>query len=140
MSREKHIDSSSDPESYKSLLPEIANLLNISVSTIKKYPSDIQKALCHIYTDNYHSDHIAIKQALGRVVQLNAETEKQIEQARQQSPIQEQENKKLSAQTMLSREQILINAEIIAVKNQQRNNNQAQNVGYEQFDRKNNES
>ena len=81
MNRHRQHNNNSDPESYKSLLPEIANLLNMSVSSIEKYPADIQKALCNIYTDNYYSDQITIKQALGRVVQLNTETEKQIEQA-----------------------------------------------------------
>lgn len=107
----------SNPENYKSLLPEIANLLNTSVSVIEHYPNDIQRALCEIYADNYHSDQITIKQALGKVVQLNSETEKQIEQAKQAAP-QEEQNKKLSAQAVLSREQILNSARIIAEKNQ----------------------
>ncbi len=104
MNRHRQHSNNSDPKSYKSSLPEIANLLNTSVSAIEKYPSDIQKALCHIYADNYHSNQITIKQALGRVVQLNTETEKQIEQTKQKVPDQEQESKKLSAQALLSRE------------------------------------
>ena len=136
MNRHRQHNNNSDPESYKSLLPEIANLLNMSVSSIEKYTADIQNALCKIYTDNYYSDQITIKQALGRVVQLNTETEKQIEQAKQKAPDQEQESKKLSAQALLSREQILKNAKIIAEKNQQRNNRQAQSVEYEQTERK----
>ena len=140
MNRHRQHNNNSDPESYKSLLPEIANLLNMSVSSIEKYPADIQKALCNIYTDNYYSDQITIKLALGRVVQLNTETEKQIEQAKQKAPDQEQESKKLSAQSLLSREQILINAKIIAEKNQHRNYSQAQSVEYEQPVRKYNGS
>lgn len=136
MNRHRQHSNNSDPESYKSLLPEIANLLNTSVTAIEKYPSDIQKTLCHIYANNYHSDQITIKQVLGRVVQLNSETEKQIEQAKQKAPDQEQESKKLSAQALLSREQILRNARIIAEKNQQMNNRQAQSVEYEQPVRK----
>ena len=140
MNRHRQHSNNSDPESYKSLLPEIAKILNQSVSSLERYPTDIQKALCDIYTDNYHSDDITIKQALGRVVQLNTETEKQIEQAKQKAPDQEQESKKLSAQALLSREQILKNAKIIAEKNQQRNNRQAQSVEYEQPVRKYNGS
>ena len=136
MNRHRQHSNNSDPESYKSLLPEIANLLNTSVTAIEKYPSDIQKALCHIYADNYYSDQITIKQALGRVVQLNGETEKQIEQAKQKAPDQEQESKKLSAQALLSREQILKNARIIAEKNQQRNDRQVQSVERVQKERK----
>ena len=128
MNRHRQHSNNSDPESYKSLLPEIAKILNQSVSSLERYPTDIQKALCDIYTDNYHSDDITIKQALGRVVQLNTETEKQIEQAKQNAPNQEQESKKLSAQALLSREQILKNAKIIAEKNQQMNNRKVQSV------------
>lgn len=136
MNRQRQLNNDSNPESYKSLLPEIANLMNTSVSAIERYPTDIQQALCKIYTDNYHSDQLTIQQVLGRVVQLNSETEKQIEQAKQKAPDQEQERKKLSAQALLSREQILKNAKIIAEKNQQRNNRQAQSVEYEQTERK----
>ncbi len=136
MNRHRQHSNNSDPESYKSLLPEIAKILNQSVSSLERYPTDIQKALCDIYTDNYHSDDITIKQALGRVVQLNTETEKQIEQAKQKAPDQEQESKKLSAQALLSREQILKNARIIAEKNQQRYHSQGQSVENEQFERK----
>lgn len=140
MNRQRQLNHNSDPERYKSLLPEIANLLNTSVSAIERYPTDIQQALCKIYTDNYHSDQLTIQQALGRVVQLNSETEKQIEQAKQQALHQEQENKRFSAQAVLSRELIMESAKIIAEKNQQRNNRQLQNVEYGQFERKNSES
>ena len=96
----------SDPENYKSLIPEVANLLNVSVSTIENYPSDIQKALCDIYVDYYRSDEITVKQALKRVVQLNSETENQIEKSNYETSQKEQESgKKLSAQSLLSREQ-----------------------------------
>lgn len=130
----------SNPENYKSLLPEIANLLNVSVSVIERYPADIQRALCDTYTDYYNSDQITIKQALGRVVQLNSETERQIEQSKQAAP-QEEQNKKLSAQAVLSREQILNSARIIAEKNQGGYNRQnAQAIRKEREIRKYNES
>lgn len=129
----------SNPENYKSLLPEIANLLNVSVSVIERYPADIQRALCDTYTDYYNSDQITIKQALGRVVQLNSETERQIEQSKQAAP--QEQNKKLSSQVVLSREQILNSARIIAEKNQDGYNRQnAQAIRKEREIRKYNES
>lgn len=110
----------SDPENYKSLIPEVANLLNVSVSTIENYPSDIQKALCDIYVDYYRSDEITVKQALKRVVQLNSETENQIEKSNYETSQKEQESsKKLSAQSLLSREQIARNAKAIHERNKQ---------------------
>ena len=48
---------------------------------------------------------------------------------------QEHENKKLSAQALLSREQILKNERIIAEKNQQKSYSQAQSVEYEQHEK-----
>jgi len=140
MNRQRQLNHNSDPESYRSLLPEIANLLNTSVSYIEKYPTDIQKTLCEVYIAHFDSNEIIIKQALGQVIQLNTETEKQIEQAKQQALHQEQENKRFSAQAVLSRELIMESAKIIAEKNQQRNNRQLQNVEYGQFERKNSES
>lgn len=110
---------SSDPENYKSLIPEVANLLNVSVSTIENYPSDIQKALCDIYVDYYRSDEITVKQVLKRVVQLNSETENQIEKSNYETSQKEQESKKLSAQSLLSREQIARNAKAISERNKQ---------------------
>lgn len=140
MNRQRQLNHNSDPESYRSLLPEIANLLNTSVSYIEKYPTDIQKTLCEVYIAHFDSNEIIIKQALGQVIQLNTETEKQIEQAKQQALHQEQENKRFSAQAVLSRELIMESAKIIAEKNQQRNNRQLQNEEYGQFERKNSES
>lgn len=140
MNRQRQLNHNSDPESYRSLLPEIANLLNTSVSYIEKYPTDIQRTLCEVYIAHFDSNEIIIKQALGQVIQLNTETEKQIEQAKQQALHQEQENKRFSAQAVLSRELIMESAKIIAEKNQQRNNRQLQNEEYGQFERKNSES
>lgn len=140
MNRHRMRKNDSDTEEYRSLLPEIAHLLNISVSMIERYPSDIKTALCDIYTDHYHSDSITIKKALGQVVQLNAETQRQIEQAKHKEPQQQdQQTKKLSTQAVLSREQILENGRILAQRDRKRRIQKAQNKGYEQ-ERKYNES
>lgn len=136
MNRQRQLNHNSDPESYRSLLPEIANLLNTSVSYIEKYPTDIQKTLCEVYIAHFDSNEIIIKQALGQVVQLNTETEKQIEQAKQQALHQEQENKRSSAQAVLSRELIMESAKIIAEKNQRSYQGQAHSVEYEQHNNK----
>lgn len=132
--RKMNTDTSS--ENDKSLLPEIAKILNQSVSSLERYPTDIQRALCDIYIDNYHSDDITIKQALGQVVQLNSETEKQIEQAKKETPAkQERENKTNTAQSFLSRDLIMENARIISEK-YQNTTNQPRNRDYEQIRRR----
>ena len=130
--RERHPNkNNSDAESYKSLLPEIADLLNTSVSSIEKYPTDIQKMLCEVYISNYHSDEISIKQALGQIVRLNTETERQIKQIQQNAVDQEQERKKPSAQAVLSRELIIECARKIAEKEHQRSECQIHAAEYE---------
>ena len=130
--RERHPNkNNSDAESYKSLLPEIADLLNTSVSSIEKYPTDIQKMLCEVYTGNYHSDEISIKQALGQIVRLNTETERQIKQIQQNAVDQEQERKKPSTQAVLSRELIIESARKIAEKEHQRSECQIHAAEYE---------
>lgn len=77
MEQQRFIDNIT-PENYKSLLPEIANLLDLSVSAVERYPTDIQIALCNTYVNNYKSDEITIKQALGQIVQLNSKTENEV--------------------------------------------------------------
>lgn len=68
---------------YIELLPEIAQVLNVSVSSLQNRPIDIQMMLAQIYINNYYADNIAIKEALGQVVELNTTTENEIAQAKQ---------------------------------------------------------
>lgn len=89
-----------------SLIPEIARLLNMSVSAVKRYPNDIQHILCEIYANNYKADEITLKQVLGQVVQLNAETEREIEQTKKAVPKQEHQKKHILSQSSLSDKQM----------------------------------
>jgi len=121
----------SKSDDYLSLIPEIARLLNMSVSAVKRYPNDIQHILCEIYANNYKADEITLKQALGQVVQLNSETEQEIknytyasEKAKkfdkgisynkhsENNQIQ-QEHQKVKKRALLTREQVIRNAKII---------------------------
>lgn len=120
----------SKSDDYLSLIPEIARLLNMSVSTVKRYPNDIQHILCEIYANNYKADEITLKQALGQVVQLNSETEQEIKNAvsapkksektdevishkhNENNQIQ-QEHQKVKKRALLTREQVIRNAKII---------------------------
>lgn len=120
----------SKSDDYLSLIPEIARLLNMSVSTVKRYPNDIQHILCEIYANNYKADEITLKQALGQVVQLNSETEQEIKNStyasekakkvdkvishkhNENSQIQ-QEHQEVRKRALLTREQIIRNAKII---------------------------
>lgn len=114
-------------DDYLSLIPEIAKLLNMSVSAIKRYPHDIQHILCEIYANNYKADEITLKQALGQVVQLNSETEQEIKNAvsapektdevishkHNKNSQTQQEHQEIKKRALLTREQIIRNAKII---------------------------
>src|SRR5574344_389344 len=127
MEIQKHIDNTKSAlQNYKNLLPEIANLLNLSVSSLERYPTDIQKILCDIYINNYRSDDIALKEALAQVIKLNTETVSDIEQLehkpsavkksdeRQRTITEHQkseqkEKQKYASSVFLTREQIIKN-------------------------------
>ncbi len=109
---ERKIDFSKN-ENYLSLLPEIAQILNMSVSSIKRFPYDIQQTLCSTYVNNYHSDSISIKRELSKVFQLNAETDREIDNSKRNEPVEEKE---ISLAAIFCREQISKNAKIIEEK------------------------
>ncbi len=72
-----------DNEKSESFLPEIAKLLNTSVSALENRPKDVQMMLTKIYTDNSCADSATIREALGQVVELNAATREAIAQERE---------------------------------------------------------
>lgn len=106
-----------DSENYLSLIPEIAQILNVSVSSVKNFPHDIQQALCSIYVNNYHSDPISVKQELGRIIDLNAETEREIDDSKRNDCTAGK--KEISLSSIFSREQISKNAKLIEEKYRQ---------------------
>ncbi len=140
---------------YKTLLPEIADLLNVSLSSLEQYPPDIQMILCSTYVNTYKSDDISIKQALGQIIQLNTETQSEIEKSAnnlsktlssdrllaektQQSQKEDYEIQKSAQKTksLLSREQIIKNSKIIAEKYSSRGHKQSIEIETEQIIKK----
>ncbi|MGN0594193.1 MAG: hypothetical protein ACI4I6_03485 [Hominimerdicola sp.] len=73
---------------YKELLPEIAELLNTSVSELESRPEDMQCLLGQVYINNYYSDIFEIKQELGKVIELNSATQSEIQAYEQQKNVQ----------------------------------------------------
>ena len=73
---------------YKELLPEIAELLNTSVSELESRPEDMQCLLGQVYINNYYSDIFEIKQELGKVIELNSATQSEIQAYEQQKIVQ----------------------------------------------------
>lgn len=63
----------SNPESIvyaRALLPEIAELLGVSVSSLEDKPKDIQILLAQTYVNNWRSDDITIRIALNNVIRI----------------------------------------------------------------------
>ena len=69
----------SSEETYKSLVPEIAAILNISASHLESRPFDLQMILAQTYINYWNSDSATIKSALGLIMALNDETLSEIE-------------------------------------------------------------
>lgn len=124
MERERSIYEVSNNE-YQSLLPEIAELMNVSVSKLENYPRDMQMFLCQTYINNYQLDKEAAKLALYNVINLNipSEPQNQTKENLLQKTSQERQDKLLPAcdernnekRTFhISRKQILHNAKVIS--------------------------
>ena len=63
----------SNPDSIvyaRALLPEIAELLGVSVSSLEDKPKDIQILLAQTYVNNWRSDDITIRIALNNVLRI----------------------------------------------------------------------
>lgn len=73
----------SAPESVnmaKALLPEISEILHISVSSLERKPPDLQIQLALAYTCFYHADDLTVKKALNDELSLNHEAASEVQQ------------------------------------------------------------
>lgn len=120
MQRERVIENPDNADDELNvLLPEIAKLLNVSVSSLERYPSDLRKLICQIYIDSYDSDDDSKRSALSQVISLNAEhlnaqtmRQNTIKQAAQRQNDQTSENSE--KKYILTRRTIMNNAKIIS--------------------------
>lgn len=94
------------------LYPQIAEALNISISQLEQYPSDMKQILCQAYINNCELGKDDVAEALNGIVNLD---------------IDEVENKR---SFLLSRNQILQNARTIADndKSKQYDRQQPENI------------
>jgi hypothetical protein len=80
----------SNPDSMvytRELLPEIADLLNVSVSMLESKPKDIQTLLVQTYVNYWHSDSETIKKALNHEIRISD----MLEQTKEKSIIRDKE-------------------------------------------------
>ena len=120
MERERSRENQS-PNTDK-LLPEIAELLNTSISQLEQYPRDMQLILCQAYINNCELGKDDVAEALNGIVNLDIdevgikEIEKQqdntaVDNELRQTEVTERKNKR---SFLLSRNQILQNAKTIS--------------------------
>lgn len=64
----------------KALLPEISEILHVSVSSLERKPPDLQIQLALAYTCFYHADDLTIKNALNDELSLNHEAASEVQQ------------------------------------------------------------
>lgn len=143
MERERSRENQS--QNTDKLLPEIAELLNTSISQLEQYPRDMQLILCQAYINNCELGKDETAKALNSIVNLDIDTigikpeEKQsdnqtVDKELQQPEVKERKNKR---SYLLSRNQILQNARTIAENNQSRQYDRQQ---YENITRNDNNS
>lgn len=104
------------------LYPQIAEALNISISQLEQYPSDMKQILCQAYINNCELGKDDVAETLNGIVNLDIdevgikEIEKQqdntaVDNELRQTEVTERKNKR---SYLLSRNQILQNARTIA--------------------------
>lgn len=131
---------------YKSLLPQIAQLLDVSVAKLESYPADMQMFLCQTYINNYNLTDEAARQALCNVINLEQSECKHIVEQSDPEPTEkvsqeEKQNSLISCDAkaqedktfFISRKQILENAKLLS-ENKQSNQYERQS---EEFTRNN---
>lgn len=121
MQRERILETSNNDDELDTLLPEIAKLLNVSVSSLERYPSDLRKLLCQVYIDSYDSDDGRKLSALSQVISLNIEntdnpfSSNTANKGKSNQQKQKQESKDSDERKyILTRKTIMDNARIIA--------------------------
>lgn len=120
------------------LYPQIAEALNISISQLEQYPSDMKQILCQAYINNCELGKDDVAEALNGIVNLDIdevgikEIEKQqdntaVDNELRQTEVTERKNKR---SYLLSRNQILQNARTIADsdKSKQYDRQQPENI------------
>lgn len=117
-------------DDYEKLLPEIAELMNISVSQLEQYPRDMQQLLCRAYINESALGKDNAANVLNNIINLDIdnigvkEEEKQQDKPAIDNELSEKEKnaRKNKRSFLVSRNQILQNAKTISDnKNSQQN-------------------
>lgn len=133
MIKDTNIDISVKDNDYNNTLNELSNILNVSVSTIEHYPTDLKKLLFQTYINHCSEDKNIAKQAVLNIVNLDKKQVDIIQPKTKANPksIQKQDmgSKRMLTVSdvvkskkayVITRKTILNNAKKIAQSNQKR--------------------
>lgn len=118
-------------EDYAELMPEIADVMGISVSTLESRPAELKMNLAETYVDYWFCDKFTIFMQLARITELGYKTKEMMEteSARQQ---RKAENDSSEKRVIFNREMLIQEAEHI--RQQSRNaalQNEKEQTAYE---------
>lgn len=76
------IQSRKNPDGCRVLLPEIAEILNTSVSFLKSRPDEVQEGICKAYVNLWYCNANTIKRELSDMLKINFSVEHDVEKQR----------------------------------------------------------
>lgn len=136
MERERSIPEENKDIEKEKLLPEIAEILNISISQLEQYPADVQLILCQTYINECELGKDDIANALNQIINLDIDSIGITKEDRKADPpniekeLKEADKNKSQNKRnyLISRNQIIENARKIAELNSKQQLQQTEQI------------
>ncbi len=128
MEQEITITEKSNTNKLEKLLPEIAEVLNITVSELEQYPDDMKSIICQAYINNSNLGKDNIADTINGIINLDTDkiglstSQKQDNNISLDNEVSEKEKTSRTNKRsfLITRSQLLRNAKTIESKNSQR--------------------
>lgn len=136
MERERSIPEENKDIEKEKLLPEIAEILNISISQLEQYPADVQLILCQTYINECKFGKDDVAKILNQVINLDIDNIGIIKEVKELNPPNldnelSESDKKVNQNKrtyLISRNQIIENARKIAELNSKQQLQQTEQI------------
>ena len=136
MERERSIPEENKDIEKEKLLPEIAEILNISISQLEQYPADVQLILCQTYINECKFGKDDVAKILNQVINLDIDNIGIIKKVKELNPPNldnelSESDKKVNQNKrtyLISRNQIIENARKIAELNSKQQLQQTEQI------------
>lgn len=136
MERERSIPEENKDIEKEKLLPEIAEILNISISQLEQYPADVQLILCQTYINECKFGKDDVAKILNQVINLDIDNIGIIKEVKELNPPNldnelSESDKKVNQNKrtyLISRNQIIKNARKIAELNSKQQLQQTEQI------------